>query len=198
MIKQLTAILIVTISLCACYTQKKAAKEVNKAYVNYPDMVAEKTRQWFPLIPTTTKIDTVYKPAPDSSIFYKGKADSLLLVKRNVKDSLAIRYKDSCRSVQDNYSNGFNLGYEVGVYDGMQKCIPDTLFLDRTQYKEDSAKIKVWQSENSQLKDEVKELSRKNKVKGKWNLILAGLSLLLIVICWVIYKVATSKKQKTN
>ena len=195
MIKILTAISL-TLTLFSCYTQKRATKQVNKAYVYYPAMVAEKTREWFPLIPTTTKVDTVYKSAPDSSIFYKGRADSLLLIKQNIKDSLAIRYKDSCRSVQDNYSNGFNLGYEVGVYDGMQKCIADTLFLERTQYKEDSAKIKVWQYENAQLKEEVKELTRKNKVKGKWNLYLGIFGLLALAVIYLMYKVGSKKSTK--
>ncbi|CAB5218585.1 hypothetical protein UFOVP217_38 [uncultured Caudovirales phage] len=60
----ITMILIV-ISMFGCYTQKKANKSLNKAYLNYPQAVADFTRQKYPCIPvnntdTVIKYDTLY------------------------------------------------------------------------------------------------------------------------------------------
>jgi PBP1b-binding outer membrane lipoprotein LpoB len=34
--------------LLGCYTQKKAEKSLNKAQINYPELVAEKSALWYP------------------------------------------------------------------------------------------------------------------------------------------------------
>lgn len=38
----------VTFFLLGCYTQKKAERSLNKAQVNYPELVAEKSALWYP------------------------------------------------------------------------------------------------------------------------------------------------------
>lgn len=39
------------ILLSSCYTSNKANKAIQKAYVNYPAIVAERAMDWFPCIP---------------------------------------------------------------------------------------------------------------------------------------------------
>lgn len=38
----------VTFFLLGCYTQKKAERSLNKAQINYPELVAEKSALWYP------------------------------------------------------------------------------------------------------------------------------------------------------
>lgn len=40
--------LFIAISLFGCYTQKKAEKSLNKAQINFPELVAEKSALWYP------------------------------------------------------------------------------------------------------------------------------------------------------
>lgn len=54
----------ISILLASCYTPKKADKALNKAFANHPEVVAKKTRMWFPCIITSndtiTERDTAY------------------------------------------------------------------------------------------------------------------------------------------
>jgi len=50
-------IFLTLLTSCSKYTLPMAEKEVNKAYLTYPPMVAGKTRDWFPCI--VNKTDTI-------------------------------------------------------------------------------------------------------------------------------------------
>lgn len=56
-------IIIITL-LFGCYTPKMAEKSLNKAFIKHPEIVAQKTRIWFPCIitqnDTITKSDTSF------------------------------------------------------------------------------------------------------------------------------------------
>ena len=39
---------LISFFLMGCYTQKKAEKSLNKAQINYPELVAEKSALWYP------------------------------------------------------------------------------------------------------------------------------------------------------
>lgn len=55
---------VISILLFGCYTPKKADKVLNKAFANHPEVVAKKTRMWFPCIvsssDTITQRDTTF------------------------------------------------------------------------------------------------------------------------------------------
>lgn len=55
---------------------------------------------------------------PDSTDYFRKLSDSLAGIKMSVLDSILIQYKDTCRSVVDQYKKGFDLGYQVGDYEG--------------------------------------------------------------------------------
>ena len=42
------SVIILLLFLTACYTSKRADKALNKAQINYPDLVAKKTALWYP------------------------------------------------------------------------------------------------------------------------------------------------------
>jgi len=48
---------VISILLASCYTPKKAEKSLNKAFIKQPEVVAKKTRNWFPCI--VTQSDTI-------------------------------------------------------------------------------------------------------------------------------------------
>jgi hypothetical protein len=69
--------------LFSCYTSQKANKQLNKAQLNYPELVAKKSAEWYPCktgkiisdsselnrwIEQINTIDTVYKTLADTLI----------------------------------------------------------------------------------------------------------------------------------
>ncbi len=61
--KNLLIILLLPAMLSSCYTQKKAAKQTEKARKHYPAMVAGKCADWYPSVESETIVsntDTVY------------------------------------------------------------------------------------------------------------------------------------------
>ncbi|CAB5217938.1 hypothetical protein UFOVP208_30 [uncultured Caudovirales phage] len=69
--------------LSSCYTSQKANKQLNKAQLNYPELVAKKSAEWYPCktgkvisdssdlnrwIEQINTIDTVYKTLADTVI----------------------------------------------------------------------------------------------------------------------------------
>ena len=177
--------LLIILLLSGCYTARKAGQQTDKAYSHYPAMVAAKSAVWFPCIITdsSTVIDTVFN---DSSSFYNHTIDSLLKIKSKVKDSLAIRYKDSCRSVYDNFQQGFNLGYEVGRYEGLRDCTPDTMRIVKTIKILDSAKIFLANNEVVLVK---KQLAKMEKKKNTWNTIaVIGWILAILGFAFIYFK----------
>lgn len=137
--------------ITGCYGTKQATWQLDKAHAKFPALTAAKMQTWYPCITSDSSwaIDTI--KAMDSSIYFKSLADSLFLVKAKIKDSLAIRYKDSCRSIVDNFNKGFNLGYSVGEYSGKQNCVPDTIRIKTKITKKDGTEAAALQIENDAL-----------------------------------------------
>lgn len=79
-----------------------------------------------PVDTATENIQPVITPQKaDSTAYFKAIADSLLNTRQTVRDSLLIKYRDTCRSAIDTYHEGFNLGYKVGEYEGKSKAASD-------------------------------------------------------------------------
>lgn len=166
----LTGIVLYLLQSCS-----SATKLYNKA--KYKDMptVAKLARLDWPCIVVDSTIETNYKPSFDSSNFYKTKVDSLTKVKKSYRDSIAIRYKDTCKSVQDNFNNGFDIGYKAGVYEGKKVARIDTLYQTKTLKIKDSADIYLLNDENVKLKSENKKLQKKIVFKNKFLWLLLAL-----------------------
>ena len=45
--------------LCSCYSERKAKKQINKAEINYPEVVADRCNKFYPCINTIEHIDTI-------------------------------------------------------------------------------------------------------------------------------------------
>ena len=54
--------LIISILLVSCYTAKKAERQINKAQIYHPEVVAAKSALWYPCVPLSITTDsTAYK-----------------------------------------------------------------------------------------------------------------------------------------
>lgn len=93
------------LTFIGCYSPKKAEKQLNKAYANYPELVAEKSGKWFPCLPIEVKRDSVRYVA------FLHQIDTLLEVKRDTiidtvyldkicpERKILIKYKELLKSV---------------------------------------------------------------------------------------------------
>lgn len=71
--------------LASCYTERKAEKQINKAYINHPKIVAKKSADWFPCVTEQIVIDTTsYKI--DDSTYWK-------IIR--IRDTIQYIYKDT-------------------------------------------------------------------------------------------------------
>ena len=51
-------VIILLLLLSGCYSVKKAERQMNKAQINYPEVVATKSALWYPCIPIKTTSDS--------------------------------------------------------------------------------------------------------------------------------------------
>lgn len=61
------SILILTLTLCSCYAPKRAARDLRKVFVHYPQLIAEHCATQYPVKPIT-EIRTRYLPGKDSFV----------------------------------------------------------------------------------------------------------------------------------
>lgn len=176
--------LLIILLLSGCYTVKKAGQQVNRAYDAYPVQTIAILRAKAPRITTDSNIVYKYIYKNDSTRYYQGKIDSLSKIKAGIKDSLAIRYKDSCRSVIDNFNKGFQVGYDAGYYYGKQIAIPDTFLITKTIKIRDMADS-IFYTGTIIKKDAV--IAKKDKKINSRNTVIWVLSILLALCGLGIY-----------
>ena len=103
-----TSIILLVVLLSSCYSQKIANRQLNKAYIYYNGLTAQKFSQWFPC--ETLQIDSSEK------IEYIYKTDTLLRyiqtetepINRILRDTI-IRYYNGCDSLKKELRRGKNL-----------------------------------------------------------------------------------------
>ena len=155
---------------------------------------------------TVIPLDTTstYKESPiiggilDSLSFYEKRADSLLKLKPTIKDSIIIKYEDSCKDAVPIWEEGFNLGYDVGQDKGKAAMAE---FYKRALRQSDSLcyaqSVKLKQAYNLRLvaadnsvgianKEATKYRNRSDNWKTAtiWTGALAALFLILCIILW--------------
>ncbi len=88
---------IIILMLCSCYTPNKARKNLDKAKIHYPEIVAKKSSEWFPCdvtIDSSEKTHWYYKT--DTLIRYvDNESDTIRMI---LKDTL-FRYYNGCDNV---------------------------------------------------------------------------------------------------
>lgn len=136
-------------------------------------------------IDTVTKTKTIIIRGKDSSRYYKHLADSILKIKQVVLEKVHNLYKDTCTTAVNQYQDGYNLGYEVGLYDGKIGNTSDTILITKTITQIDNTKL-VAANITVELKSKEAEKYRvKNENKSTfimWLLIGFGVSILVNVL----------------
>lgn len=159
--------IIVAAFLLSCYTQKKAVQQTEKAYNTYPLPVVDFFRKKVPCVTTDSSI--VYRYVYlDSAEYYQRTIDSLNAIKSKVKDSVAIRYKDSCKSVMDNFNEGFDIGYKIGFIKGKSQYSPDSVFITKTYKIRDVADSVFYAKSLEQANKEILSYKKKMQVRKTW------------------------------
>jgi hypothetical protein len=155
------------------------------------------------------QIDTL----PDSSAYFKALSDSLAQAKQSIKEVLSLKYKDTCTSAIAIYQDGFNIGYQMGEYEGRSRAKSETdAFYKRVMTGMDTAyQQKLWETKNGyNIKliaaqnaqgnaDKEKEKYRgkyERLVKWTWGLSIS--SLLLLIICILLWKFRRKAKAANN
>ncbi len=165
-------------SLSSCYTEKKAVKQVNKAYVHHPDTLAKIVRTLFPC--TTGEV----KPG-DSTAYKKYLADLQALEDslknfqpETITDTVIDTWEDSTK-IRVLQSTNSKLKSQIAFKDksiqGLLKKCRENAPIHDTLMVEDSAKIYTMTRQMSTYEATIKErdltisdLTKTVKQKQKW------------------------------
>ncbi len=151
---------------------------------------------------TSGKTKLVFINKRDSIDFYQKLADSLTAIKQKVKDSIALRYKDTCTSIVDRYNEGVELGVKIGRYQGQvlteQKYKAIINFNDSI-YRVQTDALKqgfLTQIKQAALERDTERIAKEKsqKSKDKWRLI--ALWAIIIGLCSVVGNVLQFKSKK--
>lgn len=145
--------------LSSCYTSKKAVEQSVKAYVNYPDKVAELHSKWFP-ISSKTVIEKEYIQGKDSIII----------------DTVTVDCSEVVNEVEK----------IVKVPVAVNKYRVDTFRISTIDSLENTAKIESLKYDNDVLSNDILRLEKTlsenaQKIRQKNNIIIALSSILLII-----------------
>lgn len=178
-------ILILALMLSGCYSQKKASKQIARAGIEYPELIAANCAEKFPVTAKEGKPIVTYLPADNKD--YTGKLDSLsdaLNWMHSMYEGAINAHKGdtSCQNTIKELQNRNDSLFRAFM-DFKRKyipCKPDTVKIYRTDTIPDLAAIAVRDGQISSLK--VDRDSWKAKAKHRSNneiWLIAGLSLSL-------------------
>lgn len=172
--KKLLMILLVTTMMNSCYTSNKANKDIKKAFINYPELVAKKTSEWFPCDIQILKVDSIDNIKSDSII------DDLNNRIQNIHDTInnIIYRADSVKSKLQIKKIQKELMIANNLINELKQSKP--VFIYRSIKVEDSARIYYLDYELNETKKS--ELNYRNKQEQLlkiciWLIIALGVSL---------------------
>lgn len=176
-------LLTIAVMLTGCYSLKTATKQVARAGIEYPELIAANCANKFPVVAKEGKPVIKYLPADNAD--YTGKIDSLsdaLGWMRSMYEGAINAHKGdtSCqntiRELQNRNDSLFRAFMDFkGKY---IPCKPDTLRIFKTDTIPDLAAIAVRDGQISGLKVDNEGLSQKLKTSRKWNYYFGGFILL--------------------
>jgi len=187
------------IFLLGCYTQKKAERQVNKAQLNHPEVVAKLAAKYYPPIMVTTTDSTAYKKyleqIDELNKFYESMAEKV--VYDTVPGEIEV-WEDSTKVIQltrtvKTLNGKLQAAYaNVAALTEKIKSVPPVV--QKTE-KQDSAK-------NSYYQDRIAALTvQKDKVTKKlsdWKTVaffMLALSFILACLLFVALRIKRSVKK---
>lgn len=173
--------------LIGCYTERNATKDLEKAQIKYPEIVAKKTTQWYPCLQIQTKSDSsFYKKwikAIDSlnKYYLNYKPDTLIVVDTILKIDSA-----NCTQL---YKNNITLSNRLNRANVMISVLNDKIrevpVIHDTIIKIDSAALKVYGNRIEVLSAEKDKLYKKY-VNVLWWVISLLIPLIISIIINII------------
>lgn len=170
---------------------------------------------------TVTPLDTatnsltpyVAPERPDSTEYYKAKADSLAQIKRISRDSILLRYKDTCRSVAKLLDNEFNAGFRAGEVFGKQgsayyyklalSAVDSTCQATQKAAIADlkrgyNTRLASAQTNERAAQQDRDKYRRKMDFWKSWAIIASCAALLFLLICVILWKFRRQAKAANN
>jgi len=145
--------------IMGCYTSHKAEKDLDKAQIKYPNIVAQKTSKWYPCGIIATSIDSseiIGWGKTLDSISYVIKNDTINIVEvkeKDCKDSVLIKkYNDRLKVAMASSRN---------IISSLQKLLNKKPTIVKTIYIKDSATIYQLQTELNNIKKGKDEYQKK-------------------------------------
>jgi hypothetical protein len=161
--------------LASCYTEKKAGKQLNKAYINHPKIVAKKSADWFPCVTEQIVIDTTsYKI--DDSTYWK-------IIR--IRDTIQYIYSDTTSLItKERYRAIANKLQEADqIINRLQSALlsKPSVITQRIPVK-DSATLYLLNSRIAELSKDKDDYQKKYEQKMNWIIyLLIGLFLSIII-----------------
>lgn len=146
------------------------------------------------------KGDTVYI-SPDSLTYWQIKADSFKNAEPLKITELQIKYKDTCTSVMDEYKNGFDLGYQVGLYEGKKSVKPIHDLRVDTVIRKDTREVAAANIIIRKQQDDVEKYRGRAEGRGRWNMwliIALAVSLIVNILLWKFRRSASAANTAIN
>lgn len=125
--------------IMGCYTSRQAEKDLDKAQIYYPNIVAQKTAKWYPCGIIATSIDS-------SEIIGWGKTlDSIsYIIKNDTINIVEVREKDCSDSILiKKYNDRLKIAMSSSrnIISSLQKLLSNKPTITKTIYIKDSAAI---------------------------------------------------------
>lgn len=191
---------IIIIFLCflfiSCNPTKRAYKQIAKLPpISIKDSLrlSQRSLATFPVKPPVLKPG---KPTvivkQDSALKYRKLADSLAKLAPKTIKEIQVKYQDTCTTAVDTYTEGYNVGYRIGLYDGKSSCPPSTEITktDTLQISDPAQAVLIGklQIEGREAADTIEQLNSKLKAKNKLIAWLFGISGILALLLFLLFK----------
>lgn len=148
--------------LAGCYTQKKAEKQIARAGIEYPQLIAANCAVIYP-----PKKETKYIPGKETHT-----SDTVVIEGKRIPCPPVIVNKDTV-------INWVNCPPSKVIHDTIRRT--DTVFIQ----VENTAAVKSLELQNAKITADRNNWQAKAEKRGKWNLYLGGFLLLLGVGAFV-------------
>lgn len=144
--------------LVSCYTEKKATKQIKKAYLEHENVVAKKCAEWFPCITEVISIDTTNKLNDSISIKIVNIRDTIKYV---LSDSSISKTKFDVLRSKLQQSDSM-----IALLHKLLKEKPTTII--QTIKVKDSAQLQNLNLHIAQLEKDLQFYRLKNEKRSDW------------------------------
>jgi hypothetical protein len=164
----------------SCYSAKKAQKQITKAQLTHPEVVAKKTSEWYPCVISQPIIDSSQVKNWLAIIDSLNKETNIDIIEINdtikltIKDSVAYKY----------WLNKYKVNQQI-IANLKQLLVSKVPTIYKTIYVKDSASLMYLSKENEQLKSDRNDYQIKYEKYLKvsfWLLLLLAISVIINII----------------